>query len=219
MKKICAIRICLLFIGLIYAVSLQSQENSLSTKGVGKKSEEELSSTDSAQQQKKIVEEEDVLHKIPQKVFLYQYSRVWRAVFHELKKYEFVYVNKVLGQIKTRWIDDTHAHSLVWLEGEKEVHAARFNLLVYIKKVIFGGHQAAKVILYKRQQMIVGDSYFWKSYPSDGLFEDVLFYRIERLLRLDDKLKMIKTNRTYNEGEKDLGEVVEEMGLEDIILE
>ncbi|MBF0361210.1 MAG: hypothetical protein HQK49_09375 [Oligoflexia bacterium] len=120
------------------------------------------------------------------KIYNDSYDLVWKAVVHEIANYELKYINKLTGEIKTRWIDNTTDVS--FLEEQNKIAASKYSLVINIKKVLNTSKEQTLVTIFKREQFIEDTNNAnikWQLKSSDGIFEQSFFYRIGRLLNIN----------------------------------
>lgn len=134
--------------------------------------------------------------EIPSKVFGADYAQTWQAVLQIMAKYDLELKNQEAGVIKTRWIDNTlEVNFADSFGGNDSVKAARFKLILNIVKGFRGNSEVSKVTIFKRQLVEQDFLQGWKVVPTDGILEQSLLYRVERLLAIDKKLKAIEQEK------------------------
>jgi hypothetical protein len=119
---------------------------------------------------------------IPFIVFNADYDTVWKVVLSELSHLEFKNLNKLLGHIKTRWIDDTLTQQE--LEPQRQILASRYSLTMQLIRSNYHGKNICKLTVYKNWQQILKEGEDFASVKSTGETEKVLFYRLKRHLAL-----------------------------------
>lgn len=133
---------------------------------------------------------------MPSKIFRADFNQTWQAVIEVMKKYDIAQRNQEAGYIKTRWMDNTMEVNFTDSFGSSDaVKAARFKLVVNVVKGFRASSEVAKVTIYKRQLVEQDFLQGWKEIPTDGIMEQTLLYRIERLIDNDNKLKEIDKAR------------------------
>lgn len=162
-------------------------------------------------QEKEFEEKPEDLH-LPSKIYLGEFSKIWKAVQRASRNYEYSQKDDQLGFIQTRWRDNTFNENEILDEDEDPVASSKIQLFIYVRKGRWKNQDAAKVIIFKKQRVgsdvaIEGDedSNFittnWEVVPSDGIQEKVFFYRVRRLLSLDNMwLKEKKTGELPGKG-------------------
>ncbi|OUR98585.1 hypothetical protein A9Q84_04000 [Halobacteriovorax marinus] len=152
-----------------------------------------FSSCSSYQQFQYIAEE----FEIPSKLFKTNYNQAWQAVLQVMQKYDLALQSQEGGVIKTRWIDNTLQLNFADSFGSRDsVKSARFKLIVNVVKGFSGSREVSKVTVFKRQMIEQDFLQGWKVERSDGILEQSLLYRIERVITIDNKLKKIEEKRS-----------------------
>lgn len=142
--------------------------------------------------------------EIPSKVYKVTYNQAWQAVSDVMKKYNLEKKDQSAGVIKTRWEDNTLELNFSDSFGTSDaIKGARFKLVINVIKGFRGSREVSKVTIFKRQLIEEDFLQGWKVVPSDGILEKTLLYRIDRILRIESKLKQIEEQRS-REAEKDL---------------
>ncbi len=140
--------------------------------------------------------------EIPSKVYRADFNQTWQAVLQIMKKYDLALQNQEAGVIKTRWIDNTLETNFSDSFGSSDsIKSARFKLVLNVVKGYRGTREVAKVTVFKRQMVEHDFLQGWKVIPSDGILENAILYRIERLIAIDEKLKDIEEKKS-KEAEK-----------------
>lgn len=159
-----------------------------------------LASCSSYEQFRYITEE----FEIPTKIYKVEYNQAWQAVSDVMKKYNLEVKSQQSGIIKTRWEDNTLELNFSDSFGSSDaIKGARFKLIVNVIKGFRGSREVSKVTVFKRQLIEQDFLQGWKVVPSDGILEKTILYRIDRILRIEQKLKQIEDQRS-KEAEKDL---------------
>ncbi len=134
--------------------------------------------------------------EMPSRIYKADYNQTWQAVIQVMKKYDIAQQNQEAGHIKTRWMDNTLEVNFTDSFGSSDaVKAARFKLVVNVVKGYRASREVAKVTIYKRQLVEQDFLQGWKEVTTDGIMEQTLLYRIERLITNDNKLKEIDKAR------------------------
>ena len=134
--------------------------------------------------------------EIPSKVFNADYTQTWQAVLQIMAKYDLELKNQEAGVVKTRWIDNTLETNFAdSFGGSDAVKAAKFKLILNVVKGFRGNQEVSKVTVFKRQLIEQDFLQGWKVVPTDGILEQSLLYRVERLLNIDKKLKKIEREK------------------------
>lgn len=134
--------------------------------------------------------------EMPSRIYKADYNQTWQAVIQVMKKYDIAQQNQEAGHIKTRWMDNTLEVNFTDSFGSSDaVKAARFKLVVNVVKGFRASREVAKVTIYKRQLVEQDFLQGWKEVTTDGIMEQTLLYRIERLITNDNKLKEIDKAR------------------------
>lgn len=157
-----------------------------------------FSSCASYEQFKYVAEE----FEIPSRVYKADFNQTWQAVLQIMKKYDLALQNQEAGVIKTRWIDNTLEVNFADSFGSSDsVKSARFKIILNVVKGYRGTREVAKVTVFKRQMVEHDFLQGWKVIPSDGILEETILYRIERIISIDNKLKAIEEQKS-KEAEK-----------------
>jgi hypothetical protein len=134
--------------------------------------------------------------EIPNKVFKNDYNQAWLAVLQVMKKYNLELTNQEAGVIKTRWIDNTLEVNFADSFGSSDaVKAAKFKLILNVVKGFRSNREVSKITVYRRQMIEQDFLQGWKVIPSDGILEKTILYRIERNLKIAERLKKIEDQK------------------------
>ncbi len=134
--------------------------------------------------------------EIPSQVYASDYNQTWQAVIQVMKRFDISYQNQESGKIKTRWMDNTLQVNFADSFGSKDaIKAAEFKLLINVAEGYSYGRKVTKVTVFKRQRVENDFLQGWKEKPTDIIQEKTLLYRIERLIEIDKKLKVIDKTR------------------------
>ena len=135
--------------------------------------------------------------EVPTKVFKATYDQAWQAVLNIMQKYDLETQNQEAGIIKTRWIDNTLELNFADSFGSGDsVKAAKFKVIVNVVKGFRSTREVTKVTVFKRQLIEQDFLQGWKEIPTDGIFEKTTLYRIERSIKIDNKLKEIEQKKS-----------------------
>lgn len=134
--------------------------------------------------------------EIPSRVYPADYAKTWQAVLQIMRRYDLAVQNQQTGVIRTRWIDNTLELNFADSFGANDsVRAARFKLVINVVKGYRGSREVTRVSVFKRQMVERDFLQGWQVVPSDGIQEETILYRIERLLAIDDQLERIERER------------------------
>ena len=132
-------------------------------------------------------------YEIPSQVFKTDFNQTWQAAIEVMKNHDLAVQSQESGVIKTRWQDNTLALNFADSFGSSDsVKAAKYKLIVNVNKGFRGTREVAKVTVFKRQMVENDFLQGWKTVGSDGIIEKTILYRIERLLKIEEKLKKIE---------------------------
>ena len=141
--------------------------------------------------------------EIPTKIFQASYNQTWQGVLQYIKKFDLALQNQEAGIIKTRWIDNTLEMNFTDSFGSKDaVKASKFKVIINVMKGYRGNREVTKVTVFKRQMVEQDFLQGWKVVPSDGIFEKIALYRIERILAIDNKIQSIESRRNEEESKE-----------------
>lgn len=134
--------------------------------------------------------------EVPTKVFKSDYAQAWQAVLQVMKTYDLEVTNQESGVIKTRWIDNTLQLNFADSFGSSDaVKAAKFKLIINVVKGFRGTREVSKVTVFRRQMVEQDFLQGWKIIRSDGIMEKSIIYRVERELKIDNRLKAIEEQK------------------------
>jgi hypothetical protein len=140
--------------------------------------------------------------EIPSKLFKTEYSQTWQAVLEIMKKYDLELSSQQAGIIKTRWTDNTIQLNFSDSFGSSDaVKAARFKLIINVVKGFRGTREVSKVTVFKRQMIEQDFLQGWKVIRSDGILEQTILYRVEKILEREAKLKKIEDQKAKEQEE------------------
>jgi hypothetical protein len=138
--------------------------------------------------------------EIPQKVYRADFTQTWQAVVQVMKKYDISVQNQEAGMIKTRWMDNTLQVNFNDSFGSSDaVKAAEFRLMLNVAEGYSYGSKVTKVTVFKRQRIEKDFLQGWKEDQTDGILEQTLLYRIQRLIEIDNRLREIDKKRQAEE--------------------
>jgi len=141
--------------------------------------------------------------EFPSLIYNYSFDDVWAVALDQFKKYDWQIVDKDSGIIKSRWIDNLEEHE-EFNTGkvfDNDVKSSRFKLFINIDKLDDKRDQTTKVTIYKKQMVIRNYDKGFEVYPTDEVLENVIFYRIKRVLEISAIGKIDNKNQ---ESEKKL---------------
>ncbi|MBP9673562.1 MAG: hypothetical protein KBD63_00545 [Bacteriovoracaceae bacterium] len=141
--------------------------------------------------------------EMPTKIFKADFNQTWQAVLDIMKRYDVAQQNQQAGVIKTHWIDNTMETNFQnSFSKNNNVKEAKFKLIINVVKGYRYAKEVSKVTIYRRQLIEQDTLQGWKEIQSDTTLEKTLLYRIERLLMIDDKLRVIDKAREKEQLEK-----------------
>jgi hypothetical protein len=131
--------------------------------------------------------------EIPYKIFKSSQDQAWQAVLQVMQHYELELKNYEAGVIKTRWIDNTLELNFADSFGRSDaVKAAKFRLIINVVKGFSSRREVSKVTVFKRQLVQQDFLHGWREIPTDGITEQTILYRINRIIKIDNQLKRIE---------------------------
>lgn len=122
-----------------------------------------------------------------QRIYFAPFDQVWRAV-HTVLKYTIATENPDTGIIETEYIKGVDG----WLAPEQRAAPSagmRYKIIMILAKGQAGGEESTRVTIEKRIEVLKDFFSEPATRTSDGLEENVIFYRIERELIIDEALK------------------------------
>lgn len=141
--------------------------------------------------------------EIPSKIYKADYNQTWQAVISVMRRFDIAQQNQEAGFIKSRWMDNTLEVNFADAFGSSDaVKSAKFKLVVNVVKGFRASREVTKVTIYKRQLVEQDFLQGWKEVSTDGIMEQTLLYRIERLIAIDNKLKEIDKAREADQMNK-----------------
>jgi hypothetical protein len=122
----------------------------------------------------------------------------WKALQKALRPYGVSEIKEKLYFIKTRFHDDTLEQD--FLEEDFVLWTTQFQLLASLKEVGKNNQLATQVFIYQKRRVLPPPaflneeevnqlkdgkrSFIWKAFPTDGIKEHVIIYRLKRLISL-----------------------------------
>jgi hypothetical protein len=122
-----------------------------------------------------------------QKIFLAPYDQVWRAI-HSVLRYTVATENQDYGIIETDFVKAVDG----WLPPYKkkpDFPGSRYKLVFTLAKGKTNGRESTRVSIEKKIEVfknIIADT---QNVSSDGLEEQIIFYRMEREIIIAQALK------------------------------
>jgi hypothetical protein len=131
------------------------------------------------------------------RIFLTDSNVAWQAVLEALKSFRLDVSNREAGFVQTRWTDNTSSRNLVDSFGGSDVYLkAQFRFKISLNQGFYAGQQSVKLTVL-REQMIQRDVLEgWRPVETDGLEENTLLYRIERIITVRTRLAEIEKEKT-----------------------
>lgn len=134
--------------------------------------------------------------KVPQEDYNSDFNQTWLAVIQVMKSYDIEEQNQEAGFIKTRWIDNTVEVNFADSFGNDDsVKSARVRLVVAVTRGYKLGREVSKVTIQKRQLVENDFLQGFKEISTDGILEQTILYRIERVVAIDKKIAEIDKRR------------------------
>lgn len=134
--------------------------------------------------------------KIPSKVYDADFYKTWIAVIQVMKRYDLEEQNQEAGVIKTRWMDNTVEVNFADSFGSSDsVKSARVRLILTVTRGFRLGTEVSKVTVQKRQLIENDFLQGYKELATDGILEQTILYRIERIIAIDKKIMEIDKKR------------------------
>lgn len=122
-----------------------------------------------------------------QRVYLYPFDSVWRSAQLTLK-YPIAVNNMESGVLETEWIPALDGF-LSPIEVKQPSSGIRYKITMTLTRGRAQGRESVRVNVYKKIERKRDFFSEPESLNSDGLEEQVLFYRIERELVIEDALR------------------------------
>lgn len=132
-----------------------------------------------------------------QKIFLAPYDQVWRAA-HSVVKYTIAVENQDYGILETEYIKSVDG----WLPPEQTkptYTGSRYKLILTFARGKTRGESSTRLTIDKKIELMKDFISEPTMLPSDGLEEEVIFYRIERELNVQRKLKQESESNSEEE--------------------
>lgn len=134
--------------------------------------------------------------ELPTRVFKADYNITWQAVKQLLVNAEIDAEDAEAGFIKTRPMDNTLEVNFTDSFGANDrVKAAKVKLVINVVRGYRASSEVTKVTVYKRQFIQPDFLTGFREVPSDGIFEKVFLYRLERIIWREGQLKKIEEVR------------------------
>jgi len=134
--------------------------------------------------------------EIPSRNYPATFEEVWSASVGVMRNYDIETQNQEIGLIKTRWMENTVDLNFSDSFGTQDkIKSARFKILLNVSKYSHTSNNRSKVTIIKRQ--LVENDYLqgWKEIKNDKTLEKTLLYRIERIIKVDRRLKAIQKEK------------------------
>lgn len=122
-----------------------------------------------------------------QRIFFAPFDHVWRAA-HTVLKYTIATENPDTGVIETEYIKGVEG----WLPPDRARPpntGLRYKIVMVMARGKTDGRESTRLTIEKRVEVLRDFFSEPESFESDGLEEEVLFYRIERELVIAEALK------------------------------
>jgi hypothetical protein len=123
----------------------------------------------------------------PQRVYYSDYDLVWKAA-HSVLKYTIANENQETGFLETDYIKGVDG----WLPPEQSKPPSaglRYKFIITFVRGKAEGKDSTRVTIEKKSEVLRDFFSEAEDFPSDGLEEKVIFYRIERELIVNEALK------------------------------
>ncbi len=134
--------------------------------------------------------------ELPTRVFKADYNLTWQAVKKLLINADIDHEDAEAGIIKTLPMDNTMEVNFTDSFGPNDrVKAAKVKLVVNVVRGYRASKEVTKVTIYKRQFIQPDFLTGFREVPSDGIFEKVFLYRLERIIWQEAQLKKIEDAR------------------------
>jgi hypothetical protein len=147
---------------------------------------------------------------ITSKVFLEKIELVWPALQQALKEYGFSQIKEKQFFIVTRTHDDTLEQQ--FFEEDFPYWTSTFTILALLKEVIGPKKEkGTQIFLYQKRKVLPPphllyeeeveqlkdqkQDFIWKAFPTDGVREHVILYRVKRYISLYHLLEKEKKKR------------------------
>jgi hypothetical protein len=150
-----------------------------------------LSSCASYEQFRQITDELEV----PSEVYPVDFNLAWKAVISVMSRYDSI-PNQEIGQIKTRWMDNTLEVNFSDSFGSADaVKQAEQMIIVNVAEGFSYGKKVTKVSVFKRQRIERDFLQGKKEIATDGILEKTILYRIRTVINNDIKIREIDQAR------------------------
>lgn len=130
------------------------------------------------------------------RVFLADYNTAWGSILTALKSYSIDVNNREGGFIQTRWTSQTSVSEN--FGDTPSFHDTKYRLKLNISNVFYNGKPAVKISIQKDQRVQRDVLEGWRSTETDGIQEQTLLYRIERLIFIKSKITELEEQRINN---------------------
>ena len=151
-----------------------------------------LASCSSYQQFRQITEEFDP----PSQIYDATYDKTWQAILSVMKKFELKTTDPEKGIFNTQWMDNTQGHNFANVfTPHRNIKSAKFQLHINAAKGYRMDREVTRVTIYKRQLIEQDILQGFKEIPSDKVLEQILLYRIKRLLAIEKYLDKIQQEK------------------------
>lgn len=127
---------------------------------------------------------------VPQKVFISDYDSVWRST-HAVLKYPIAYENQETGIIETELIKGIEG----WIPpGQQKPPSSglRYKLTLTFSKGKVASKESVRITIQKTTEVLRDFFSDPEKVETDGIEEQIIFYRIERELLIAEALKKVK---------------------------
>jgi hypothetical protein len=134
------------------------------------------------------------------KVFVTDLNTAWQAVLEALKSFRLDVSDREAGYLQTRWTDNTSERNLVDSFGGSAIYLkAQYRFRINLDEGFFAGQKSIRLTV-QREQMIQRDVLEgWRPVETDGIEEQTLLYRLERLISMRTRLAQLEKERLEKE--------------------
>ena len=137
------------------------------------------------------------------KVFFSDFNLVWQSTLEALKSFPLDISNRESGYIQTRFIDNTSQKNFIDTFGVGQLYLkSRFRFRVSVAKSIYKKKRVIKVNIIKEQLIKEDVLEGWREVETDGLEENTLLYRVERLVKIQSKINDLEKVRIQKQLKK-----------------
>lgn len=130
-----------------------------------------------------------------QKLFLASYEDVWRAA-HAVIQYPIQAENQDYGLIETEFVKGVDG----WLPPEQtkpRYTGQRYKIIFTFARGKTRGQESTRLTIEKKIEVLRDFISEPQAIPTDGLEEQVIFYRIERELIVQNAIKKVQANTSF----------------------